>query len=363
MSDALASFDRALQIEPANKWYLHDWAGVLQAMERFDEALAGYERAIGVDPQFANAHYNLATLCLKKGDFDRGFREYEWRWKVENLRFYQGRFPQPVWLGDRDISGKTLLFYADQGLGDTVQFCRYVQLAAAAGAKVILQVQKQLVRLLADLDGADQVIATGDPVPEFDYHSPLCSLPLAFGTNVSSVPAQTPYLRAPPDRVEHWRANIGGATGPKVGLNWAGNPNYGDDAERSILLPRLLPLLVQDELKFFGLQNGLRQGEADILRNEHRLRYIGDQITPFEDTAAVVALMDVVISSDTAMVHLAGALGRPVWILLPFQADWRWLLGRTDSPWYPTARLYRQSRAGDWNGVLAEVSDQLSLVR
>jgi ADP-heptose:LPS heptosyltransferase len=206
----------------------------------------------------------------------------------------------------------------------------------------------------------ERVVATGEPLPEHEYHAPLCSLPLAFGTTLATIPAQTPYLFAPQDRLEPWRARLATSAGPKVGLNWAGNPSYDGDAERSILLPRLLPLLADKQAKFFGLQNGLRDGEADILHAHPEINHVGDQIAPFEDTAAVVALMDVVVSSDTAMVHLAGALGRPVWILLPFLPDWRWLLDRADSPWYPTARLFRQPHAGDWDSVISDVSRELS---
>ena len=252
------------------------------------------------------------------------------------------------------------MLFADQGLGDTIQFCRYAKLAAAAGARVILQVQKGLVALLIGTPGVERVIATGEPLPEHDFHCPLCSLPLAFGTTLDTIPADTPYLTAPPDRLEHWRARLGGSAGIRVGLNWAGNATYQGDAERSILLPPLLPLLANTGVSFVGLQNGLRDGDAELIRANPQLDHIGDQITPFEDTAAAIALMDVVISSDTAMVHLAGALGRPVWILLPHLPDWRWLLQGDTSPWYPTARLFRQPRPGDWDSVVAEVSRELA---
>jgi len=196
-------------------------------------------------------------------------------------------------------------------------------------------------------------------VPEHDFHAALCSLPLAFGTTLETIPAETPYLTVPQDRLDHWRSRLGEATGLRVGLNWAGNQSYQGDAERSILLQPLLPLLKNTGVSFVGLQNGLRDGDADLIRAHPQINYIGDQITPFEDTAAAVALMDVVISSDTAMVHLAGALGRPTWILLPHLPDWRWLLEGDRSPWYPTARVFRQPRAGDWASVIAEVSREL----
>jgi tetratricopeptide (TPR) repeat protein len=359
-AEALESFDQALLLNPKSKFCLSDRAGVLQELRRFDDALADYESAVAVDPDFANAHYDLATLSLRRGDFERGFREYEWRWKVANLKFFTGSFTGQPWLGREDISGKTIVLFADQGLGDTIQFCRYAKLATAAGARVILQVQKPLVALLSNMPDVERVIAAGDPLPEYDLHAPLSSLPLAFGTTLASMPAEAPYLLAPRDRLEHWRTRLATSGGLRVGLNWAGNPSYAGDAERSIFLPRLLPLLANEQANFFGLQSGLRDGDADILRANPDINYVGDLITPFEDAAAVVALMDVVISVDTAMGHLAAALGRPVWILLPFLSDWRWLLDRADSPWYPTARLFRQARAGDWDSVVSELSRELS---
>lgn len=361
-TEALASFDRALALEENNRSYLTDRAGVLQELRRFDDAQAGYERVLSIDPDFAAAHYDLATLCLRRGNFERGFREYEWRWKVANLKLFTGGFSGRPWLGREDLAGKTIVLFADQGLGDTIQFCRYVKFAAAAGARVILQVQKGLVALLSGMPGVERVIATGEPVPEHDFHSPICGLPLAFGTTLETIPAETPYLPVPLDRLEHWRNRLGASGAPRIGLNWAGNRNYQGDAERSILLPPLLPLLAETQWSFVGLQNGLRDGDAELLHAHPQINYIGDQITPFEDTAAAVALMDVVVTSDTAIVHLAGALGRPVWILLPYLPDWRWLLDRTDSPWYPTVRLFRQPRAGDWESVVADVSRELARI-
>lgn len=359
-AEALESFDRVLELDAVNTSYLVDRAGVLQELRRFDDAQGAYERALSIDPDFANAHYNLATLHLRRGDLQQGFHEYEWRWKVPGFNFYAGDFAGQPWRGREDIAGKTIVLFADQGLGDTIHFCCYAKVAKAAGARVILQVQKPLVALLSAMPEVERVVAIGEPVPEHDYHAPLCSLPLAFGTTLETIPAVTPYLNAPEHRIEHWRARLGTSSAPRIGLNWAGNPSYHTDAERSILLPPLLPLLRHSGFKFVSVQKGLRDGDADLLRAHPQIEHVGDEIETFEDSAALVALMDVVISIDSAMVHLAGALGRPVWNLLPFLNDWRWLIDRADSPWYPSVRLFRQPRPGDWPSVVAQVSDELS---
>ncbi len=225
---------------------------MLQELQRFDEARTDFERALSIDPDFANAHYDLATLCLRLGDFERGFREYEWRWKVPNLKLFAGSFTGQPWLGREDLSGKTIVLFADQGLGDTIQFCRYARLAAAAGARVILQVQKGLVALLSGMAGVEQVIATGEPVPEHDFHAALCSLPLAFGTTLETIPGEIAYLDCAAGPARPLAQPSWASAGPKIGLNWAGNQNYQGDAERSILLPPLLPLLKNAGVNFVG---------------------------------------------------------------------------------------------------------------
>ena len=253
-----------------------------------------------------------------------------------------------------------MLLYADQGLGDTLQFVRYAPMVAARGARVILQVQKPLVGLLGGVRGVDQVVARGDPLPAFDLRCALASLPLACKTRVDTIPTEIPYLPVPPDHVEKWRARLPASGRLKVGLHWAGNAKYAKDDQRSILLSPLLPLLAASDATFFSLQNELREGDRELLQATPDIQHLGDDITPFEDAAAVVSLMDLIIASDTAIVHLAGALGKPVWVPLPFVPDWRWLRDREDSPWYPTVRLFRQPSAGDWTSVVERVGRELS---
>jgi len=240
-------------------------------------------------------------------------------------------------------------------LGDTIQFCRYVPLVAARAARVILEVQRPLHELMSTLCSATQIVSRGDPLPDFDTHCPLLSLPLAFGTRLESIPSTTPYLHTPTHTLRHWTTRLGSPDRPRVGICWAGSPNFKGDLSRSIGLSPMLPLLANTDVQFFGLQKDVRAGDTEILRHNPQITHLGDEIETFSDTAAVISSMDLVISSDTSVVHLAGALGKPIWILLQYVPDWRWLLDREDSPWYPTARLFRQDETRDWDSVIARV--------
>jgi hypothetical protein len=264
----------------------------------------------------------------------------------------------PKWHGE-DLSAKTLLLYTEQGYGDTIQFCRYVPLVAERGARVVLQVQAPLRELMCTLGDAAQIVSADDPLPDFDVHYPLLSLPLAFGTRLESVPSKTPYLHAPPRALEAWRTRLGARARPRIGICWAGNSQFKTDATRSIGLLPMLPMLANQDVQFFSLQKDLRAGDVEILRDNPHITHLGHEIGTFADTAAIMTLMDVVISSDTAVVHLACSLGKLTWILLQSVPDWRWLLGRDDSPWYPTARLFRQDEPRHWDDVVARVDAAL----
>ena len=294
-----------------------------------------------VDPDLAEAHWNLALALLATGDFERGWQEHEWRWRA-NVIGPEQSFRQPLWLGAEDLTGKTILLHNEQGLGDALQFVRYAPQVRQRGARVVLRVQRPLLSLMAGLAGADHVIAEGDALPEFDYHCPLLSLPLAFGTHLQNIPAGIPYLHPAADRLAKWQSILGERTAPRIGLAWSGNPAHKNDRNRSIALKQLLPLLSVPGVRFVSLQRDLREDDAAVLGNLPALVSIGAQLDDFADTAAAISLLDLVITVDTAVAHLAGALGKPVWVLLPFAPDWRWLLKREDSPWYPTARLFRQ---------------------
>jgi hypothetical protein len=294
---------------------------------------------------------------LAQVDWPAGWQEYDWRWKTPDLSKAWRGFPQKQWLGE-PAEGRTLLIHAEQGFGDTLQFCRYTPLAAARGLRVILEVPGPLVRLLRCLPGVDRVVERGEALPDFDLHCPMLSLPLAFGTTLSSLPGAVPYLHADPELTAAWRARLAAVDiqGPRVGLVWAGNPGKVADARRSLPADRLAPLFV-DGAHFVSLQKNGPATPADLpLTN-----FMGE-VADFADTAALVANLDLVISVDTAVAHLAGALGKLVWVLDRFDPCWRWLAGRRDSPWYPTLRLYRQPTPGDWAPVLAEVLRDLRAV-
>ncbi len=355
---ALASFDRALQIQPGHAEAHYNRAVVLQELGRPQEALAGYAQTLRLQPGHADAHFNESVARLALGDFERGFEKYEWRWKKKDA-LPQARFPQPLWLGGESLRGKTILLHAEQGYGDTMQFCRYAKPVADAGARVLLGVPAGLKALLATLAGVDQVLDADGPLPAFDCHCPLLSLPLALRTRLDTLPADIPYLRADPARVRAWQARLGDGALPRIGLAWSGGTAYQNDRKRSMPLASF-DRLASCRAQFISLQKEVRVSDQPVLDRRVDIAHYGGELSDFAETAALVANLDLVIAVDTAVAHLAGALGKPVWLLLPFNADWRWLLDRDDSPWYPTARLFRQARPGDWDGVIARVAAALA---
>jgi tetratricopeptide (TPR) repeat protein len=359
--EALASFDAALSINQNHVDALNNRGIVLRDLNRPREALASYDRALSIDPGYAETHSNRSSLRLLLGDFDRGWEEFEWRWRTRECAPWRREFTKPLWLGEEPLEGRTILLHAEQGFGDAVQFVRYAPLVAARGARVILEVPPPLTALFSRIEGAASVVSRGEKLPEFDCHCPLLSLPLAFKTRRETIPANIPYLSASEDRVIKWKQRLPETGMRRIGIVWAGNPNFKGDQTRSIGLARFSPLLSVAGIEFFGLQRDLRDGDRDILRNNSHVMHLGDAIEDFGDTAAIISSLDLVISSDTSVAHLAGALGKPVWVLLQFVADWRWLLDRSDSPWYPTARLFRQPELGDWESVIRQVEDALSL--
>ena len=356
--EALASFDRALAVRPDYAEALYNRGVTLQELKRFAQALASYDRALAARPDYAEAHWNESLVRLLTGDFVRGWKKFEWRWKNESLNLSPRNFAQPLWLGENGIEGKTILLHSEQGLGDTIQFCRYVPLVAVRGARVLLQVPELLQDLMASLAGVAQVIGPTSKLPDFDLHCPLLSLPLAFETRLDTIPSATPYLSASSESVRSWNISLGLKYRPRIGLVWSGNPAHKNDHNRSIKLRTLIQLLDIDAT-FVSLQKDIGADDATVLKDQSDLLHFGDKLKDFSDTAALISNLDLVISVDTSVAHLAGALAKPVWVLLPFLSDWRWLLDRDDSPWYPTARLYRQYAAGDWSGVVGHVGVEL----
>jgi Tfp pilus assembly protein PilF len=352
LEESLASSDRAIALSPVYAECHLNRGNALRGLGRMREAIASYERAGAIRPDYGDAHYNEALLRLLLGDFDRGWKLYEWRWQSSELGHTKRNITQPLWLGGTEIAGKTILLHAEQGLGDTIQFCRYVPFVAQRGARVLLHVPNTLNELMSSLAGLPRVISTAPP--SFDVHCPLLSLPLAFGALPETIPAATPYLHAPAKLISKWAERLKSTRWPRIGLAWSGRPTHQNDHNRSIPLAALSPLFEMDA-SFVSLQKDIRSSDADVLRGSTALLHFGDDLMDFADTAALISNLDLVISVDTSVAHLAGALARPVWVLLPNPPDWRWLLDRDDSPWYPTARLFRQDETGLWDNVIVRI--------
>ena len=357
--EAIAAFDQVLSLAPDHAEAWNNRGLALAALNRHDEALASYRKALVLHEDFADAHVNAAMALLLRGDFREGFTHYEWRWRRTGMPAHRRSFGRPLWLGEYPLARKTILLHAEQGLGDTIQFARYVPLLARAGARVVLEVQAPLLPVLGRLDGVAAIVARGEVLPAFDVHCPLGSLPLALKTEPEAIPADIPYLQADGERIERWRGRLAALAPPRVAIVWSGNPQHRNDAHRSIALSRLAELCADDSARFVGIQRELRSEDAGWLERQGCITQVGGELADFADTAAVIGLVDLVISVDTSVAHLAGAMGRPVWVMLPFSPDWRWTLAGEGSRWYPTARLFRQPSIGDWDAVIERLRGEL----
>jgi tetratricopeptide (TPR) repeat protein len=355
--DAIASYGAGLKIAPNHARLLTNQAVALRRLDRPHEALLGLSRALVNAPNFAEARFVESLVKLTLGDFRTGWNGYESRWATGAFASHRRDFTVPLWLGNRPLAGKTILLHAEQGYGDTIQFVRYAPCVARLGAKVVLEVQPELARLLSPMWGIDAVIPHGRPLPPFDLHCPLMSLPLALGTQLPTIPAAVPYLAAPDRDVAHWRGRLP-ERHPRIGLAWAGDRLHKNDVNRSIGLEALRPVLELPRLQFVSLQQEVGAEDAQWIRQYPRLVQAGP-FRDFADTAALIAQLDVVIAVDTAVAHLAGAMGKPLLLLLPFGADFRWLRERQDSPWYPSARLIRQQAFNDWGRAVDLLGQEL----
>jgi len=358
--EALLSSERALALQPDYPDALNNRGVVLGALGRHTEALQSFRAAINLKPDNINAHWNLSLCLLRLGEFDEGWREHEWRWKKPELLQHIYNFPQPRWQGHEDIRGSTILLSAEQGLGDAIQFVRYVRLIDERGAAVCLFVPEPLVELFSASFPGVPVFSKTVGLPPIDFHCPLLSLPLAFATRLETIPANVPYLKPPVSRIAAWEAQWSATEPRQVGLVWAGNANHTNNSNRSVPLRALAPLLSNDDFRFFSLQKDISPEDRAWLAGFPQVSVLDETLKDFADTAAVISRLDLIITVDTAVAHLAGALGKPVWILLPFVSDWRWLPGRSDSPWYPTAKLYWQPATGDWSGAIDRVASDLA---
>ncbi|HEY7842372.1 MAG TPA: tetratricopeptide repeat-containing glycosyltransferase family protein [Bradyrhizobium sp.] len=359
--EALSWYDRALQIRPDGASATNR-AMSLTALARFGEAMAAYRQSLALDPNQPRAVWNLSLLQLLIGDFEAGWRGREARRNIPELMAGYPITDRPMWLGEEPIAGKTIVVCQTEGLGDGIHFVRYVPMLAERGARVILVVDAQLHPLLRRLTGVSECLMKSPQtvVPPFDFHVAIDSLPLAFGTRLDSIPAAKSYL-PPPDaeRIKAWEGRLGRRTRLRVGLVWSGNPHFGNDRNRSMPLRTLFPLLDVDA-DFVSLQKNPRGEDAEALRERPEIVDYTADLSDFAETAALVWCLDLVISVDTSVVHLAAAMGRPVWLLVPFVPDWRWLLGRNDSPWYPTLRIFRQGETREYRSVIERVRVELA---
>ncbi|CAN5409527.1 tetratricopeptide repeat protein [soil metagenome] len=383
VDDAVRQFLATTRLNP-NHAQAYNNLGVIYSEGKGEmrESLRWYDQAIRARPDYGRARWNRALVLLRLGDYARGFGEFEWRFRDPGLQMPARVLPQPAWDGS-DPANKTILLYAEQGFGDTIQFVRYAPLVASRGATVILEVQQELNRLLKDVPGVSQVISRGEPLPPFDIHAPLMGLARLFRTTIGTIPTSPSYLSAQPELAARWQSRLS-ATQPassadssapsstsakrapssalRVGFAWAGRPTHSRDKVRSIALPALAPLLDVPGVQLFTLQKG--DAAAQLATSPWRERVIDytSELNDFVDTAALIADLDLVVTVDTALAHLAGAMGKPTYLLVAFIPDWRWHMDREDSPWYPSLRLFRQPAAGDWPAVVQRAASELSIL-
>jgi hypothetical protein len=355
---ALESYYQAIRIKPNYAEALCNQGLALQQLNMLDAAVASYDKAIAIKPHFSAAYLNKSIALLLCGEYDKGWEMYEWRWKTNDFRLPKRSFIQPLWLGNFYIKGTTILLHGEQSYGDTIQFCRYVEFVAELGARVILEVEQPLVGLLKQLDGVAEFIVKGAPLPAFDCHCPLMSLALAFNTTLDSIPSFPNYLSSDKEAVAGWSERLGSGKKPRIGLVWSSQTKHYNVQNRNVQLSSLVKHL-PPEFDYVSLQKEVMDDDRATLRSHPNIAHYGDELKDFSDTAALCELMDLVISVDTSVAHLSAALGKPTWVLTSFSPSWRWLLDRTDSPWYPSVKLYRQEAIGQWESVFERVRADL----
>jgi hypothetical protein len=355
---AIASLDAALSLEKNRADYWLNRGAVHQSHNKTAAAIADYDQAIALEPSNPQAYWNKAVSLLLEGNFSQGWTFFESRKLVPALKVGVRTFPQPEWDGKASLNGKTIFLYSEQGLGDTVQFARFAKTLAGQGAKVVLGVQPELVDILSSMSADFGFVVDGDALPHFDYHCALLSLPGLLGVDASNIPFSDRYLRSQAAALAAWKNRLGPASKPRVGLVWKGNATQGNDKNRSIPLADLLPHLPMG-MEYVCLQKDITQAEALVLTQRPDILRFDQDIHSFSDTAALCECVDVVVSVCTSVAHLSAALGKETWVLLCFNADWRWLLNRTDSPWYQKVRLIRQTQARDWDSVFTQLNARL----
>ena len=356
---ALQGYLRYTAANPRDAAAFHNLANVYDGLGRSDEALASFDRAIALEPQRAETHFARALVLLARGEYAEGWKEYDWRWKVDAYNAPVRRFAQPMWQGEA-LAGGTILMHGETGLGDTLMFARYAPLVAKRCANVVLECQPQLKSLLAAAKDVAHIVAQGEPLPRFDAHIPFIALPRVLATTLETIPWSGPYVHADPACVSAWRSRVSSDTGRlKAGLAWATNPENPSSRKRSLPLAAFAPLASLPQLELYSLQKGEAAAELAAAPPGLQIIDLGSQLRDFSDTAAVASLLDLVITVDTSVAHLAAAMGLPTWVLLSYSPDWKYHLRRSDNPWYPTMRLFRQPSEGDWAAVVHQVAGAL----
>lgn len=354
---AIEPLRHALTLDGRNLKAAYNLADALSKIGDYDQAIARYERVLEIEPNHARSQFGLGLLRLLRGDLARGWEGYEWRWRTGDPSIPKRTFSRPLWDG-ADFEGRTLLLYSEQGHGDAIQFVRYLPRVLERGGRVVLECLGGLATLFRQFEGVE-VVSWGDPLPTFELRCPLMTLPKVFGTTLQTIPADVPYLRAPHDRVEAWRTRLAQDRKVRVGLAWSGNPRHTNDRERSIPLGMFSPLKDVAGVSFYSLQKRADLPAGAAPPADLPLHDFTEDLHDFTDTAALIENLDLVLSVDTAVAHLAGAMAKPVWLMVPFVPDWRWLLDRSDSPWYPTLRIFRQPGRQDWPAVIDQIATAL----
>ena len=358
LEEALNCFDRAIQLKPDFAEAYYNRGNTLRDLKRMDDASRSYDLAIELKPGLAYAYWNKAILKILTGDYEEGWKLFEWGWETKQ-RGTRRDFKQPLWLGTESIANKTILIHAEQGLGDVIQFCRYLPMIEKLGAKIIFEIPASLMTLISTLKCNCEIAERGKSLPDFDVHCPIMSLPHAFKTTLQTIPSEIPYLY--PDKAKQavWKQKLGIKRHLRVGLAWSGSPAHLNDRNRSIEL-RSFKALFDMPVEFHSLQKEYKEEDKRFLNELAQVQNHQKDFADFSDTAALIAEMDLVISVDTSVAHLAGALDKPVWIVLPFNPDYRWMLDRADSPWYPTATLIRQTASGEWDGIISDIRNRIA---
>jgi len=359
--DAVKAYSKAIQLKPNYAEAYNNRGVIYKELSQMNLALKDLKKAISLKPDYPEANSTMGVTLLLTGNFSKGWEQYEWRWKDLSDPSVIRSFKQPLWDGKKSLKGKSILLYSEQGLGDTIQFSRYILLIKALGAKVILETHMELLNIVGSIDSNITVILMGQTLPHFDFQCPLLSLPLKFGTGLKNIPSPNRYIWADKRIVPKWKKKIGSQKKPLIGLAWEGNPLHKNDYNRSILLAELIPHLPK-KYEYIGLQKDIRESNLKTLKRSSMIDNLIDNNVSMDDTAAIIENLDIVISVDTSVAHLSASMGKPTWILLPFVPDWRWLLNRNDSPWYKSVKLFRQEKRGNWELVFKDLNKKLNVL-